>query len=255
MDAVTRQNRLAGKRKGNGATLRAALCLHGKMGSIDRGQGWTRAVDGAPPTIDVNVISFAGTVRHIFEANRATHTFDVFGHSWSPEVGAAVDALYEPKRSAHEREAIMRNRNLCRDIGERLRQLTLSGALGTAQFMHFGGVGRGANSCERTASHLLGMQRTIQLKAVEERTGGFVYDVVIVSRWDVLWSRPLLLSRLDLSGHGFNLPTYCTHEHHIDHKSAHEMASVAVRRGFLKLEDVTFGLRELRAVEHVSRRL
>ena len=59
-------------------------------------------VDNAAPTIDVGVISYAGFVRHVFEANRATHTIDVFGHSWSPDVGPTLDALYQPAASHHE---------------------------------------------------------------------------------------------------------------------------------------------------------
>ena len=196
-----------------GKTLRAALVLHGKIGSIDRGQGWTRAVDGAPPTIDVGVITYAGFARHLFEPNRGTHTIDVFGHSWSPDVGPGLDALYAPKGSKHEREESARNRALCGQIGLKLRQLTT--ALGsTAEFTRFGAVGRGADSCERTASHLLGMQRAIQLKAAAERAGGYVYDVVMVSRWDVLWTRPFLLSRIDLAANAFALPTCELHPPH-----------------------------------------
>ena len=191
-------------------------------------RGWTRAVDGGAPTIDVSVISYAGTVRHIIEANRATHSVDVFGHSWSPELGPALDALYEPKASAHEHDDILRNRRLCLDVGAKLRQLTA--ALGTAPFTHFAPVGRGANSCERTANHLLGMQRAIQLKAKHERKMGFTYDLVMVARWDVLWSRPLLFNRIDLSSHAFSLPTYCTHERHVDHKDPNEVATAAARK-------------------------
>ena len=208
--------------------LRAALCLHGKIGSIDRGQGWTRAVDGGSPTLDVMVISYAGNVRHIIEANRATHTVDVFGHSWSPELGPALDALYQPKGALHEREEFQRNRKLCAEIGIKLRQLTT--ALGNTPYTHYGMVGRGANSCERTASHLLGMQRAIQLKAREERAKGFKYDVVMVARWDVLWSRPLLFSKIDTTGNAFALPSYCTHESHIDHNSPVEKAFNDMRK-------------------------
>ena len=194
-----------------GKRLRAALVLHGKMGSIDRGQGWTRAVDGAAPTIDVGVIAYAGFVRHLFEPNRASYSIDVFGHSWSPEVGPSLDALFQPTGSLHQREEVARNRALCREIGEKLRQLTA--ALGTvAVYMHFGSVGRGANSCERTASHLLGMQRAIQLKSRAERAGNYAYDVVMVSRWDVLWARPFLFSRVDVSSGAFALPT-CARMH------------------------------------------
>ena len=85
------------------APFRAALCLHGKIGSIDRGQGWTRAVDNGPPTVDVAVISYAGFIRHLVEPNRATHKIDIFGHSWSPQLGSTLDALFMPVGSAHQR--------------------------------------------------------------------------------------------------------------------------------------------------------
>ena len=54
--------------------------------------------------------------------------------------------------------------------------------------------------------------------------------MVLVSRWDVLWSRPLLLSRIDLSGHAYSLPTYCTHESHVDARSKYEMEITAIRK-------------------------
>ena len=208
--------------------LRAALCFHGKLGSIDRGQGWTRAVDGAPPTIDVNVFTYAGFARHLVAANSDAYTIDVYGHSWSPEVGPALDALYQPAGSSHQPEESNRNRQLCRQIGEKLKQLTA--ALGSSPWQRFGVVGRGADSCERTASHLLGMQRAIRLKRAGERKGGFTYDVVMVSRWDVIWSRPFLFSRVDTSANAFSLPTFCTHASHVDHKAPLERSLHEYRR-------------------------
>ena len=248
--------------------LRAALVLHGKLGSIDRGQGWSRAVDGAAPSLDLVAISYATMARHILQANRDQFTVDVFGHSWSPDLGPAIDALFQPKRSVHQREETHRNRMLCTTIGQQLRQVTAS--VGIAQFAHYGAVGRGANSCtsdlqlpsypgpvhlsaqsasvrtrnsacspcaysagctgERTASHLLGMQRAIQLKASHEKAHGMTYDVIMVSRWDVIWNRPLLLSRIDVSRGGFVLPQYCTSSRGVDHKSEDEKAAVTFRK-------------------------
>ena len=43
--------------------------------------------------------------------------------------------------------------------------------------------------------------------------------MVMVSRWDVLWQRPFLFGRIDVSDDGFSVPTYCTHASHVDHKS------------------------------------
>jgi hypothetical protein len=205
--------------------------LHGKLGGIDRGQGWTRAVDGAEPTIDLAVICYAGATRHIVEANRAEAAIDIFGHSWSPEIGQALDALWQPRASVHEAEPRARNRQLCLTVGKMLHDATSDGSgVHGAPFAGFGGVGRGANSCERTANHLLGIQRAIQLKAKHEGRHGFKYDVVLVSRWDVLWSRPLILSRLDLSQHAFTVPTFCTHARGVDRQSDVEKQLSAFRK-------------------------
>ena len=231
-----------GKRRGSGigsngnsgssGLLRAAIVLHGKLGSIDRGQGWTRAVDGAAPTVDLAVSCYASIVRHLVEANRDEATVDLFGHSWSPEVGAVLDALFLPRASAHEAEPRDRNRQLCFSVSKMLRERTSTGTPGAygAQFAHYAAVGRGANSCERTANHLLGMQRAIALKARYERERGYRYDIVVVSRWDVLWSRPLRLAQLDLSAHAFTVPTFCTHARGVDHKSELERGVAAFRR-------------------------
>lgn len=54
------------------------------------------------------------------------------------------------------------------------------------------------------------MQRAIQLKATAEAEGGYAYDLVVVSRWDVLWQRPIALSKLQLTPETIALPTFCT---------------------------------------------
>lgn len=209
--------------------LRAAVVLHGKLGGIDRGQGWTRAVDGGAPTIDLPVICYASLHRHIIRSN-PDYAIDIFGHSWSPELGPALDAIYSPRVSLYQAEERMRNRQLCGQTGQKLRQITQTGTSGVAVFGGFGGVGRGANSCERTASHMLGMQRAIQLKARFEAAHGFKYDLVLVSRWDVLWARPLELRRVDVSSNAFTVPNFCTHARGIDHRSPLERNLTAFRK-------------------------
>lgn len=137
-----------------GARQRVALVLHGKIGAIDRGQGASRAVDNGVPTVDVTVNTYASVVRHLIVANADAFDVDAFGHSWSPALGPALNAMYRFKRSRHEAEASARNRNLCMRIAPRLRELSKRYSL--ADFYYYGRVGRGADSCERTASHLLG---------------------------------------------------------------------------------------------------
>ena len=189
--------------------LRAALVLHGKLGALTGAR--TRAVDNAQPTLDLIVMCFAAMVRNVIEPNRADYAVDIIGHSWNPgPIADTLDRVYLPVASAHEQEEIRRNNALCLDVATKLRsQATIL----NRSFTRFGFVGRGASSCVRTASHLLGIQRAIHLKARAEREGGFVYDVVMVSRWDVLWNRPVLLGGFDLSSDAYSLPRFCTPPH------------------------------------------
>ena len=79
------------------------------------------------------------------------------------------------------------------------------------------------------------MQRAIELKRKAEKHGGFTYDLVVVSRWDVLWARPMLFSKIDVSADAFNLPTYCTHAHHVDHRLVARPRTPAGRLLFLEV--------------------
>jgi hypothetical protein len=110
--------------------------------------------------------------RYVVAPNRAHfHTVDVIAHSWSPEVGAALDILYAPRRSVHE-PGIPRDRTF------RCPNVSFSWGY-----------------CHRTASHLLGIARAMRLKRLEEVARGRRYDAVLLSRWDVLWAQPLLSVR------------------------------------------------------------
>ncbi|KAL3921571.1 MAG: hypothetical protein SGPRY_004859 [Prymnesium sp.] len=169
--------------------MRLAYVLHGKLGAINRGTGPSRAVDGAVPGLDLLVMCFASIYRHVIAAN-PDFSVDLIGHSWSPSVGPAIDALFKPRLSAHENEEVARNRLLCSRLDSVLRRHRSAANL---SYTRFAPVGRGTSSCERTASHILGVQRAILLKA--ER-GGFKYDLVILARWDVMWNRPLALQQI-----------------------------------------------------------
>ena len=48
-------------------------------------------------------LCYASLLQHIVQPNqRRGMQVDIFGHSWSPEVGAELDAMYRPLRSSHE---------------------------------------------------------------------------------------------------------------------------------------------------------
>ena len=83
-----------------------AIVLHGKVGgmeSLATPGGRTRAVDGARASAPMMALCYASLLQHVVQPNqrRGTHV-DIFGHSWSPEVGAELDAMYRPLRSSHE---------------------------------------------------------------------------------------------------------------------------------------------------------
>ena len=83
-----------------------AIVLHGKVGgmeSLTTPGGRTRAVEGARASAPMMALCYASLLQHIVQPNqrRGMHV-DIFGHSWSPEVGAELDAMYRPLRSSHE---------------------------------------------------------------------------------------------------------------------------------------------------------
>ena len=84
-----------------------AIVLHGRMGGLASQHSGAapralRSFDGAVPSVASAAACAASLLRHVIVPNRRRYTVDVIGHSWSPEIGAALDALFAPKRSKHE---------------------------------------------------------------------------------------------------------------------------------------------------------
>ena len=149
-----------------------AVVLHGRMGGmaslVPGAPGRPlRSFDGAVPSPSSAALCAASLEQHVIGPNRAHFAVDVFGHSWSPEIGATLDGLFAPRRSLHE-EGISKANFRCPD----------------PNFSH--------GYCHRTVSHLLGIARAMRLKKLEEIARGREYDVVFLSRWDILWRTPLL---------------------------------------------------------------
>ena len=176
-----------------------AVVLSGKLGSFGRPGGSGRAVDDAHPTLDVLGLSWNTIVRHVLAANPAG-PLDIIGHSWSPSVGAAVDALFQVRLSSHQPEELERNRHICQEL--------VAPLLGMRQ-VTFATVGHGRSSCERTASQMLSLRRAIQLKAQLEHRRGSRYARVLMARWDVAWASPMRLSRLPIASNAFVVPQGC----------------------------------------------
>ncbi|KAL1526943.1 hypothetical protein AB1Y20_015633 [Prymnesium parvum] len=158
---------------------RLAVVLHGKVGDVDsllpgaRARP-LRAVENAQASAHLAVLCALSTLRHVVQHNAQQLHVDTFGHSWSPSIGAVLDAVYQPLRSAHESPPRL--------------------ACPLAGFI--------PGFCVRTLSHIRGVGRALGLKRSYERERGFLYDWVFLSRWDVLWQRPLRIEQLP----GFDAP-------------------------------------------------
>ena len=144
-----------------------AIVLHGKLGDVKRpgySSGSVRSVDGARASPQMITMCFASLVRHIVQPNTYRFQVDVVGHSWSPEVGGLLDALFRPllASSRHEPPPAIQ--------GFRCANPSLDLML-----------------CHRTWCQLLGVQRALALKRGVETQRGGRYDAVLLSRWDVLW--------------------------------------------------------------------
>ena len=149
------------------------VVLHGRMGGLASLMPGAparplRSLDGAIPSVTSAALCATSLERHVIAPNRARfRAIDVVGHSWSPEIGATLDTLFGLRRSHHQ-PGILRSAFRCPN----------------ATFA--------PGYCYRTASHVLGIARAMALKRAEEEARGSTYDLVLLSRWDILWSSPLL---------------------------------------------------------------
>ena len=145
------------------AKPRLAVVLYGKIGNEVK-----RAKDGGRPSAGTIGLSAITTQEVLLRPLARLFRIDVFGHSWSAGDSAAlITELWKPVRSSFEDD---RSRLFERQCNARSRVIR-----------SFPG------SCGRTISQLLGMQRAIHLKAEYERSHGFRYSAVFVSRWDLVW--------------------------------------------------------------------
>ena len=145
------------------AKPRLAVVLYGKIGNEVK-----RAKDGGRPSAGTIGLSAITTQEVLLRPLARLFRIDVFGHSWSAGDSAAlITELWKPVRSRFEDD---RSKLFERQCNARSRVIR-----------SFPG------SCGRTISQLLGMQRAIHLKAEYERSHGFGYSAVFVSRWDLVW--------------------------------------------------------------------
>lgn len=196
------------------ARPRLAILFAGKVGDTSRVPGWTpyrelRSSKGALPSVAMLAAAAASIVQHVVEANADAFDTECLGHSWHPELSEALDALFALRRSLHE--PMLFSRTAAKSAAGR--------AAAAAANCTAAAFPRYALHCTRTYSQLLGIGRALELKRLEEASRGFTYDAVMLSRWDILWHRPLLLPRLPRWASAAEgrrglawLPRHCIHQ-------------------------------------------
>ena len=129
---------------------RIALCLSGIVGG-------TGGRNGAGDVVDIQTI-YNQYDKHILSKNDV----DVFVHSWSVDSEDILTDLYKPKRKMFEPQVDFR------EIAKKNKHKNLD------------------------ASHIFysrwnSIKRCVQLKIEYEEDNNFEYDMVMISRFDLLW--------------------------------------------------------------------
>jgi hypothetical protein len=146
----------------------AALVFYGKHAGV-----LVRARElavGVNASTDLISRSHSKWVSNLIDANPRA-LFDVFMHSWSPEVGDAMDALWGPM------------------LVGRLHEPTRYTDAVTGH-LAFQCSSPELRNCPRTASQLLSVYKALALKRDHELSTGLRYDFVITARHDVSIMRP-----------------------------------------------------------------
>ena len=145
-----------------------AVVLYGKVGTENKRAGMHPQALAQPSLIALSILSLK---RHVISpARERFHTVEAFVHSWNPEAGSVIDALLDPRTSAHE--------------PDRSAELEARCAAGNFSFVKL--------TCGRTWSQMLSIQRAIGLKAEREAQAGWRFDLVYVGRIDLLWRRSMV---------------------------------------------------------------
>ena len=138
--------------------MKVAFCLSGNIG----GMGGKNS-KGAPVDFEYCYNSY---YKNIISRNDT----DVFIHSWSTEFGKELIELYKPVK------AIIEPQKEFPDI----KKLKFGGGKGTTQLQFF-----------RIRSRAYSMQQVMRLKKQFEIDNDFIYDVVMLTRFDLIWHTPV----------------------------------------------------------------
>ena len=136
-----------------------ALCLSGLVGG-------TKGPDGKGDMVDVDIIS-QQYKKHIIDINDV----DVFIHSWSVKAEDKLIEAYQPKGKLFEKQIDFRNINSNRH--------------------------KNNEASHRFYSRFNSIQKSVKLKRKYEIDNDFEYDIVMISRLDLLWFSDINFDRMD----------------------------------------------------------
>lgn len=137
------------------------MCFYGKVGG-------RAGKDMSGESLDPSV-AFEYYKKNIFDRHSSV---DIFMHSWSPEAEHTLNALYEPAAALHECQPSEYDK-------------------------HMGNSESAAHLFGRSACRWLSTKKVIDLKKKHEEESGFIYDMVMLNRYDVAWVSPLDLTKFD----------------------------------------------------------
>lgn len=136
--------------------MRAALCFFGRVGNT-----WS-SYSGNGSTREALDLSAPTVWEHVILANSAEFEFDIMAHTWDVELGQDIRSVYRLKDlDAREQPewTFEKSGHNVHSFGEATR-------------------------------------RAAALKARVEAREGFVYDLVVLMRYDIEWRSPMELSRM-----------------------------------------------------------
>jgi hypothetical protein len=152
---------------------RIAICMRGAVSkhSLSNDPGYFYTPDSVyqdKPYINLNIV-YDSIKKYIIKAN-PNYTFDFFLHGWNTDLEKTLVDMYHPVLHEFEDNRIYKNKIL-----KKCPSLNYYG--GTSQF--------------------LSLKKSIELKERHEAQSGFVYDKVILYRYDVLLFKAMKLDAYD----------------------------------------------------------
>lgn len=160
--------------------MRIALCLSGMAGGktakMFGGQMW----DGNKSKLIYPVpdceLGHKHYQKHIFNHNEV----DVFIHTWNPELEEQLKQLYKPKMGSYETDKLFHSATKGKHSGDP---------------SYPDGI---KSKRQITISRWYSMQKSVELKRQYEKAHGFVYDAVMVGRFDVVWLTDVHFDQFDM---------------------------------------------------------